>query len=211
MLTSQVPLRENRFLLCIIAGMVFAMGISAYHPTMIIDWWLENILVFVLLIALAATYKTIPLSSASYLLLFLFLCFHEWGAHHKYADVPLGEWIKVWLHTSRNHYDRVMHVAFGLFFSYPMMEAFMHTTGVRNKWRYWLPIEASLALGAIYEMIESLVASIVSPDAGEAFVGMQGDMWDAQKDMGLGMLGAIVAMLILWLIESRYAKAQQVH
>ena len=172
---------------------------SIYHPTMMIDWWLENLLVFVLLVALAATYKRIPLSRTSYLLLFVFVCFHEWGAHHKYADVPLGEWLKVWLHTTRNHYDRVMHFVFGLFLSVPMMEAFVHLTGVRNNWRYWFPVEASLALGAFYEMIESMVASIVSPDAGEAFVGMQGDIWDAQKDMGLGLLGAIVAMVVVWL------------
>ena len=134
MLASQVPFRENPFLQKIILATFGAMALSAYHPTMVIDWWLENILVFVLLAALVGTYKSIPLSRESYVMLFVFVCFHEWGAHHKYADVPLGEWMKVWFYTTRNHYDRVMHFAFGLLLALPMMESFMHLTGTRNNW-----------------------------------------------------------------------------
>jgi putative membrane protein len=193
--------RENRTLQWLCAATVGAMAISAFHPAMIVDWWLENLLVFVLLIYLVASFRNFPLSNVSYALIFVFLCIHEWGAHHKYADVPLGEWMKVWLHTTRNHYDRVVHLAFGLFLGYPMYETYIRFSGVRGRWAYFFPIETSMAFGAVYECIEATVASIVSPDAGEAFVGMQGDMWDSQKDMAMGMAGGIIAMGATWLIR----------
>ena len=201
MLSTQLPFRENRFLQAVLAAMAAVLAISAYHPTMVFDWFLENIMVAVFVIALTLSYRAVPLSRASYVLIFIYLCFHEWGAHYKYDGVPLGEWIKVWLHTNRNHYDRVLHLLFGLLLGYPMMEAYMHLAGVRNAWRYWFPMEASIAFGAIYEIIEAIVASVVSPEHGEAFVGMQGDMWDAQKDIALGLVGAAIAMAITYLID----------
>jgi putative membrane protein len=170
------------------------MAISAYEPSMMGDWLLENLLVVVLLAGLVATYWRYRLSNISYWMIFLFLCVHEWGAHHKYADVPLGEWMKGVFHTTRNHYDRVAHFSFGFFFAYPIFEAFQRWGGVRSALRYYLPAETALAAGAAYEIIEGIVASIVSPEAGEAFVGLQGDMWDAQKDMGLAFLGAAITM-----------------
>jgi putative membrane protein len=177
------------------------MAISAYHPEMIVDWCLENLLVFGLLGYLIGTYRRYPLSNFSYGLIFVFLIFHEWGAHYKYADVPLGEWMKGWLHTTRNHYDRVVHFSFGLFFAFPMQEMYRRYAGVKGRWAYYFPIETVMAFGAVYECIEALVASIVSPDAGEAFVGMQGDMWDSQEDMAMGLLGGIIAMAATGLLR----------
>ena len=190
--------RDNRTLqwLCVAAAVV--IGISAYHPEMVIDWLLENLLVVIGFAYLIATYKRFPLSNLSYGFILAFLAFHEWGAHFKYFDVPLGEWMKVWLHTSRNHYDRVVHLAFGLLLGYPLHETYARFTGMRLGWAYLFPIETAMGFGAVYECIEATVASIVSPDAGEAFVGMQGDIWDAQKDMGMGMLGGAIAMGALW-------------
>ena len=119
----------------------------------------------------------------------------------KFAKFCKETGFRIWLHTNRNHYDRVLHLLFGLLLGYPMMEAYMHLTRVRNAWRYWFPLEASLAFGAIYEIIEATVASFVSPEHGEAFVGMQGDMWDAQKDIAFGLVGAAIAMAITYLID----------
>lgn len=186
--------RENRFLQRLTAVFVVIWIASAVHPEMVGDWWLENILVFLLVGALIATYQRLPLSDSSYFLLFVFLVLHEWGAHHKYATVPLGEWMKVWLETSRNHYDRIVHFAFGLLFAYPIREVLLRKSGARGYWLLLLPAVASLALGAAYEIIEAVVASIVSPEAGDAFLGLQGDQFDTQKDMGLAMAGAIVTM-----------------
>ena len=126
--------------------------------------------------------------------MFLFLCFHEFGAHYKYSDVPLGEWMKPLLHTARNHFDRVAHFAFGLMFAYPMREIAMRLLNVSGKWLYYLPVECTLALSAIYEMLEAFMASILTPQRGEEFVGMQGDMWDSQEDMFMAGFGSVVAV-----------------
>ena len=194
-----IPFLQHRKLHLLLAATALAMGISAWHPAMVFDWWLENLLVFLLLTFLAFTYSRFPLSTFAYVMIFLFLLVHEWGAHHKYADVPLGEWMKVWLHTTRNHYDRVSHFAFGFFLSVPFREAFVATTAHRGLWSYFVPVEFALAAGAVYEIIEMIVAEIVTPEQGEAFVGMQGDMWDAQKDIGLGGIGAALTMTALYL------------
>lgn len=186
--------REHRALHWLIGAVLLVMGASAYRPAMVFDWWLENILVFAMIGLLVVSYRKIPLSTAAYGMIFLFLVIHEWGAHHKYADVPLGEWMKAWLQTERNHYDRLSHFAFGFFLSVPVREMFVITTGNRGLWSYFIPVEFSLAAGAVYEVIESIIAEIVTPEQGEAFVGMQGDMWDAQKDIALGGLGAFLTM-----------------
>ena len=190
--------RDNRTLQGLCVAAVAVIAISGYHPEMMIDWLLENMLVAGGLAGLAATYKRYSLSNRSYAFILAFLVVHEWGAHFKYFDVPLGEWMKVWLHTTRNHYDRVVHLAFGLLLGYPLHEVYTRYSGMKQRWAYFFPVETAMAFGAVYECIEATVASIVSPDAGEAFVGMQGDMWDAQKDMGLGMVGGALAMAALW-------------
>lgn len=200
---EMVPFRENRALHGLMFGTAAAIGLSAYRPAMVFDWWLENLLVFVMLAFLTFTYRRLPLSSLAYAMIFFFLLIHEWGAHHKYADVPLGEWIKDWLHSTRNHYDRVSHFAFGFFLCVPVREIFVHTTGHRGFWSYFLPVDFALASGAIYEIIEMIIAEIVTPEQGEAFVGMQGDMWDAQKDVGLAGLGAALVMTATRVFRSR--------
>jgi len=202
-----VSFRQNRFLHWICAAGVAAILISAYRPERVFDWGLENVLVTCCLATLILTYDRFPLSDLSYVLILVFLSFHEWGAHYKYSDVPLGEWMKPWLHTQRNHYDRVIHFSFGLLLSYPMQEVFLRVGRVTEGWRYYLPVEATLALSAVYEMMEAGVASVVSPQRAEEFVGMQGDIFDSQKDMFNATMGAIVAMLIVYSVRKRRAVA----
>jgi putative membrane protein len=137
----------------------------------------------------------------------LYLCIHEFGAHFKYSDVPLGEWLKPLLHTQRNHYDRIAHFAFGLLLSYPMQEIFMRAAKVTGMWRYYLPIECTLALSAIYEMLEAASASLLTPQRLEEFVGMQGDPWDSQEDMLMAGLGSVVAMVFIYQLRKRKAAA----
>jgi putative membrane protein len=209
-----IPFRENRFLHWLCAGMALAIAISAYRPESVYDWFLENTLVFTLLVTLAATYRRLTLSNLSYLLLLVYLSVHEWGAHYKYSDVPLGEWMKPWLATQRNDYDRVIHFCYGLLCGYPMQEFFMRKLNVTSRWKYYLPVESILALSAVYELLEAMMANILTPERGEEFVGMQGDIWDSQKDMLMATLGAISLMVILAVVRHRraaiaLAKAQE--
>ena len=175
--------------------------LNAIHPDKVFDFFLENGAVLILLCALVPTYRKLPLSDLSYVLIFVYLSLHEWGAHYKYYDVPLGEWMKTLLHTNRNMYDRVVHFSFGLLMSYPLQEVLMRKVGVRNGWRYVLPVEAILSFSAIYEMMEAGAAMVLSPERGEEFVGMQGDMWDSQKDMFVAGMGSVIAMVLIGVVR----------
>jgi len=189
-----VPFRSNRFLhaLCLVFLAVFAA--SAYRPRMAADWFLENMLVFALVGLLIGTYRVLTLSQLSYLMIFVYLCLHEWGAHSIYGSVPMGEWIKPIFHATRNNYDRVVHFAFGLLMAYPEREMLMRKANLRGFWNIWIPVVFSLGLGAAYEIMEAVVAVIATPDAGDAFLGLQGDPWDTHKDMFMGFAGSLVSM-----------------
>jgi putative membrane protein len=190
--------RDNRFLHWMCIGLFAAFAIAAYKPDTYFDWALENgVVAFGFFPLMYFLYRRFVFSDLSYLLMFLFLCFHEFGAHYKYSDVPLGEWLKPILHTARNDFDRLAHFSFGLMFAYPMREIAMRLLKVKGRWLYYLPVECTLALSAIYEMLEAFMASILTPQRGEEFVGMQGDMWDSQEDMFTAGLGSLVAVLII--------------
>ncbi len=185
--------------------MAAVIVIAGIHPDKVFDYFLENATAFAFLIVLVFTYHKLPFSDLSYALIFFYLCIHEFGAHYKYSDVPLGEWMKLWLHTNRNMYDRLAHFSFGLLLSYPLQEMFMRKAGVLGQWRYILPMEAILSFSAIYEIMEAGAAMVLSPERGEEFVGMQGDMWDSQEDMLMAALGSVAAMIILAVIRHRRA------
>lgn len=197
--------RDNRFLQRLCIAMLAVIVIAGIHPDKVFDYFLENVTAFVFLGALAATYRILPFSELSYLLIFVYLSMHEFGAHYKYSDVPLGEWIKPLLHTQRNMYDRILHFSFGLMIGYPLQEMFIRKAKVVRQWRYVLPVEAIMALSAVYEIAEAGAAMILTPERGEEFVGMQGDMWDSQEDMLMAGIGAVVCMVLLFLLRRRRA------
>jgi len=206
----RLPFRENRFLQVLCVAMVVVIVITGYSPEKVFDWWLENAAALTFLALLGISYRRLPLSNLSYVLIFVYLSLHEWGAEYKYSDVPLGEWMKPWLHTTRNHYDRIMHFSYGLLLSYPMQEWFMRVAGVTNRWCYLLPVESTLAFSACYEMLEAFAASVLTPERGEEFVGMQGDIWDSQKDMFMAGVGAVTAMIVIALIRMWRSRRQAV-
>lgn len=199
-----IPFRENRLLQGLCGLFAVWVLFTAWRPEQAFDYWLENALSLTFVAILWRTYRYLTLSGASYTLIFLFLCLHVWGAQYKYSDVPAGEWLKPLLETERNHYDRVMHFLYGLFLAYPMQEWFVRSAGVRRGFfQYFLPIQFTLACSAVYELMEAGMAHVLSPERGEEFVGMQGDIWDAQKDMFVAGLGAVIAMSAVAVVRRR--------
>jgi putative membrane protein len=194
---SPVSFRSNRLLHVLIGLFVVVWLVSAINPAIPEDWFLENLLVFFLIGLLAATYRVMPFSGLSYVLIFVFLCLHECGAHYQYSDAVPGEWIKPLLGASRNHFDRVMHFLFGLFLAYPQREVLMRKAGLSSGWAGTIAIFTTLALSAAYEIIEAIVASIVDPANAQAFLGAQGDIWDSQEDMAMCLAGACVSILMI--------------
>ena len=151
------------------------------------------------------------LSRLSYTLIFLFLCLHAVGSHYTYSEVPYDAWIKALTGRSlneamgweRNHFDRLVHFLYGLLLAYPMRELFLRVANARGFWGYFLPLDMTLATSAIYELVEWAAAEIFGGDLGAAYLGTQGDIWDAQRDMALASIGALIAMLLTALINYR--------
>ncbi len=169
-----------------------ASGVKAEIPT---DWMLENVLVFGLAVVLVGSYRRFMLSNTSYVLIFVFLCLHECGAHYQYSAAVPGEWMRSATGAARNDYDRLVHFSFGLLFWYPQREVLGRRAGVRSGWLEVLPVLTTLACSAVYEVIEAVTAVVVDPADAIAFLGAQGDPWDAQKDMSLAVAGAVVRLV----------------
>ena len=173
------------------------------------DWALENVLIVVAVGVLVATRRVLPLSNASYGLLFAFLCLHAVGAHYTYSLVPWddalrsmsGASLSELFGSTRNHYDRVVHLAYGLLLVLPLREWLMRHAGVRGFWSYFLPMDLVLSTSALYELIEWAAALLFGGGLGAAFLGTQGDEWDAHKDMALAALGALIATLGIWALN----------
>jgi len=193
---STTPRRFTRYHLALLAVFLAAWTWAAIDPVFPDDWWLENVLVFLAVPLIVGLGFYFRLSDLSYTLITIFLVLHVIGSHYTYAEVPFGFTLQRWFASERNLYDRLVHFCFGLLLAYPVREVFVRITRARGVWSFYLPVELTLAFSAIYELIEWAAAAGVAPEAGLAFLGAQGDIWDAQKDMALAGLGSVVAMLI---------------
>lgn len=192
------PFRSNRILHGMMLWLLVIWIIAAIEPLYPRDWLLENLLVFIWSALLIFTYRWFQFSNLSYGLFIVFLSLHLAGSHYTYSETPFGFWLQDWFGFERNHYDRIVHCSFGLLVAYPMREILVRTSGLKVAWSYFITLNCIVAFSAIYEIIEAVTAIIVSPELGAAYLGTQGDEWDAQKDAGLATLGAIITMLITW-------------
>ncbi|HPF27587.1 MAG TPA: DUF2238 domain-containing protein [Steroidobacteraceae bacterium] len=193
-----------RFVLVLAVVLAITWALLAIDPYDRRDWLLENLLVVAAVVLLATTYRTFPLSRLSYALIFVFLMLHVVGAHFTYAQVPYDQWSRDLFGQSfnemvgwrRNNFDRVVHFAYGLLLAFPIREVFLRVAGVRGFWGYFLPLDLTMSSSMLYELVEWGVAELVGGDLGQAYLGTQGDVWDAHKDMALASLGALIAMTV---------------
>lgn len=167
------------------------------------NWMLENTLTLSLVIFLIAFYNIFRFSDTSYTFVFLFLMLHVYGSQYQYAENPFGEWLRNTYDLSRNHYDRLVHFGFGLLLAYPIHELLAFKFKAGKFLSYLMPLEIILSLSALYEIVEWIVADVVfkSDDQGMAYLGAQGDVWDAQKDMALALAGAALTISIALLFR----------
>lgn len=196
---------ENILLKFLVAAYAIVWSITAINPVFPTDWMIENVLVLLFLPILIITYKTFPLSDLSYILIAIFMMLHAVGAHYTYAEVPFGDWMREWFGFGRNHFDRIVHFSFGLLMAYPIREVFLRLVNARGFWAFYFPLDVTLAFSAVYEIIEMITAKLVSPEAGDAFLGTQGDPFDAVMDMTCAFVGAIICMMLTamfrWLLH----------
>lgn len=170
------------------------------------NWIIENTLTILSLAFLIFSYRKYTFSNVSYAMIFLFLCLHVYGSQFTYAENPMGYAMKDFFGWDRNHYDRIVHFAFGFLLAYPLQE--MHVSWLKfpQTQARLLPVLFALSVGALYEILEWGVAGIFFPEQGPAYLGLQGDPWDPQKDIFLGALGALLATVMIGLIRIFFRK-----
>jgi putative membrane protein len=162
------------------------------------SWFLEVGPGLAMIAVLAAVYRRLPLSHFVYVCVFLHLQILIYGGYYTYALTPLGNWAKDTFGFARNHYDRVGHVALGVFPSFLAREVLLRCTPLkRGGWLFFLVCSVVLAFAAFWELLEWWTALLAAPDVGVAFLGSQGDVWDAQWDMLLALLGAMAVLPLL--------------
>jgi putative membrane protein len=190
--------RKNYPFYLLILFFIFAI-IMGIEPKYRYLWFVENIILLIFIPLMIISYRYFKFSNASYTLIFLFVILQTIGAHFSYAEVPFS-FITNLLGFERNNYDRFVHFMFGFLLGFPLREFFIRTSKIENKfYSYFVPIMIGFAFGAIYEILEWIaIITILKPTTTNAslFLGAQGDVWDAQKDMALVGSGFMLSMLI---------------
>jgi putative membrane protein len=197
-----------------IAALATLWAALAIAPHDRADWLLENVLLLIGVAVLVGTRKRFPLSGVSYTTILVFLGLHIVGAHYTYAEVPYDEaFARLTGHSfnelvgwERNNYDRVVHFSYGLLLAYPIRELFLRVANVRGFWGYFLPLDLTMSTSMLYELVEWVAAEVLGGGLGAAFLGSQGDQWDAQKDMALASLGALITMAATAVVNSIYQR-----
>lgn len=176
---------RDRYALSCLAALALWWALLAISPRYRDTWLHENLLVFAGVPLAFWLHLKLRFDRKALTLITLFLALHLVGAHYSYSEVPLP-----W--SGRNHYDRIVHFAYGLLLAYPMRELFRGTP-----WPRALALLLVMASSMAYELIEWGFTMIAAPEEGMSFLGTQGDVWDAQKDMALATAGAILALCVM--------------
>jgi putative membrane protein len=209
-----------RYPACLLIALLAWFACWSWRPPHPMDFAIEHILTVLFIGLLLWTRRRFPLSHLSYTLIFLFLLLHITGAFYTYSEVPYDRWsgaamsslgcegctLNGMMGWTRNHYDRLVHFAFGLLLAYPAREVFLRIVQVRGFWGYYLPLDVMMSLSMLYELLEWGVAVVVAGDVGQSYLGTQGDEWDAHKDMALASLGALLAMVVTAVVNARWQR-----
>ncbi|SEU28457.1 DUF2238 domain-containing protein [Stigmatella erecta] len=189
---------EARWPLALLAALLLVLlPTLIFTPAGRLNWLLETGPGLIGIAVLAATFRRFPMSRWVYVCVFLHVLVLTYGAYYTYALTPLGNWARDTFGLSRNPYDRVGHFVQGFFPAFIIREVLMRRTPLRQGgWLSFLTGSVALAFSAFYELLEWWAALVLDPQGGDAFLGTQGDIWDAQWDMLMCLCGATLALLL---------------
>ena len=197
------PSRPLAYELTLVGIVVLVLAWSGVSPHDRFTWFLEVAPVLVGLPILIAAYRRFRFTPLAYTLIALHAVILMVGGHYTYAEVPLGFWLQDWLGFSRNHYDRIGHLAQGFIPAIVVREVLIRRSPLRrSRWLPFVVVSVCLAFSALYELMEWWTA-VATGEAADAFLGTQGDVWDTQWDMMLALIGAILALLMLSRLHDR--------
>lgn len=192
---------HHRFVTILLAAYAVLFTILAFNPIDRATWFAENLTVWLIVGALIILYwRGVRFSNTAYALMSVLIFLHTIGGHYTFALVPF-DWVTNTFGFARNHFDRIAHFSVG-FYAFAVAEWIWTKRLVANKFlllTYPIFVIATVAMS--YEIIEWIYAAGASPEAGLAYLGSQGDIWDAQKDMLADTLGAIVAVLVFFVVR----------
>ncbi|WGI27045.1 DUF2238 domain-containing protein [Halomonas alkaliantarctica] len=206
-------LKRDPYPLWLFFGFVFIWGWLAFEPHYRSDWLLENILVFIAVPVLGWIWYWGNISRLAWSCIFLFLVFHEIGSHYTYSEVPYDLWwqklfgfsLDQSLGFERNQYDRWVHFLYGLLILPLVAELMERLFPLDSCLRWLIPVMIIMSHSSLYELIEWLSVEVFGDELGQAYLGAQGDIWDAQKDMALALMGALIACVVCFM-KRQFAK-----
>ncbi len=189
--------------LALLSLLVMVLVWSGIRPHDRFTWVLEVAPVLIGVPLLVAIYGRFRFTALAYGLITVHAIILMVGGHFTYAEVPLGFWAQDWFGFSRNHYDRIGHLAQGFIPAIVVREILILRSPLRrSRWLPFVVVSICLAFSALYELIEWWTA-LATGEAAEAFLGTQGDIWDTQWDMMLALIGAIMALVTLTRLHDR--------
>lgn len=204
MMSNKAGIKIHFILLLIVLAVLIW---SAIKPVGYRIWTLEVLPAVIGLLVVITIYKKFQLTTLSYLIIVILSNYTFIGGHYTYSEVPLFDWIKDDFDFERNHFDRFGHFLKGLLIIV-IREILIRTSPLsKGKWLIILSLSVSLAIAALYEIIEWLVSVITHRGkASKDFLGTQGDIWDSQWDMSLTFAGSIIALVLLTSIHNKYLR-----
>ncbi|MBN2665630.1 MAG: DUF2238 domain-containing protein [Bacteroidales bacterium] len=196
-----MPGRKYKINLLVVFFVLFSFScINPVYPT---EMFLQHSITLVMFACLIIVIIKNSLSDRSFTIIVLFLLLHLIGARWIYSNVPYKEWFSFIMgelfpalnSSGRNHYDRFVHLMFGLMLFYPIREACEKWAGCPSRLSGIFAFLIITCCSLFYEVFEWGLTLVLSPQDAEDYNGQQGDMWDAQKDMALAFTGAIINLL----------------
>jgi len=170
------------------------MAIDPKYPE---DWLLENVLVFLLFPSIIWMDNKHNYSLTAIVLLLIFASLHSLGSHYTYAEMEHFDVIGNFFGFERNHFDRLVHFLFGLLLFKLLFE--MITTNISTiKTALLFTFTMIVSLSTLYETLEWIAVAVLHPELGMAFLGTQGDVWDAQKDTLSASIGALINLFVFY-------------
>jgi putative membrane protein len=189
--------KSNRNLIICISIFFVVLIWSVIKPHDYFTWVLEVFPGVIGIVVLGFTYRRFRFTNFIYLLVLIHCCILFVGGHYTYAEEPFFNWIKETFNLSRNNYDKLGHLAQGFIPAMLTRELLIRMNVVQKKsWLFFIVVSICLAMSAVYELIEAL-ASMLTGEAADAFLGTQGYVWDTQTDMLMALIGAVTALLTL--------------
>lgn len=170
---------------------------SLIKPFNLLSWFLMVLPVLAGVLILTLTCSRFRFTNLAYLLMWIYAVIILVGGHYSYSRMPLFNWIRDAFELSRNHYDRIGHFSQGFVPAIIAREVLIRKSPVQSgKWLFFIVLSFCMALSACWELYEWAMALVTRTPA-DAFLAIQGDVWDTQWDMFLALAGAVISLVTL--------------